>query len=215
MSNTLRVVGIDPALQNMGVVFAEVDLSQENYPFKVVDMQLFQTEGERITKVVIGADGKKRTKKVKPKNMRQNLDDLRRSRVLAEGFAKACAKADVVIAEVPIGSQDARACVSYGICLGLLSTCPTPFVEVMPNEVKIAGTGIDTATKGEMIEAAIKEHPEASGLWLRHKLKGEMVLLDKNEHLADAIFAIKAGLAKEQFKKHVETLKQLKNAQLN
>lgn len=213
MSNTLRVVGIDPALQNMGVVFAEVDLTQENYSFKVVDMQLFQTEGERVTKVVLGADGKKRTKKVKPKTLRQNLDDLRRSRELAEGLAEACSKADIVIAEIPTGSQDARGCVSYGVCLGLLSTCSVPFVEVMPREVKLSGTGIDTASKGEMIEAAIKEHPEADKFWLRRKLKGEMVLTENNEHLADAIFAIKAGLAKEQFKKHVETIKQLKNTQ--
>ncbi|MEZ6841385.1 hypothetical protein ABVN80_15055 [Acinetobacter baumannii] len=119
----------------------------------------------------------------------------------------------LLICEVPVGSQSARAMASYGICIGVLSSCPLPLIQVTPTEVKLAGTGIKTATKGEMIEAAMNAHPEAK--WPMRKIKGVLEPLSSNEHLADATFAIKAGLDTDEFKSAIQMLKQLKNAQLN
>jgi hypothetical protein len=69
---------------------------------------------------------------------------------------------------------------------------------VTPTEVKLAATGNKNASKQEMIDWAVEAHPEAS--WLRHKRKGVMELTAANEHLADALAAIYAGVLTDQFK---------------
>jgi hypothetical protein len=71
-------------------------------------------------------------------------------------------------------------------------------IEVTPAEVKLAGFGIRTATKQEMIAWATDKHPEAN--WKMRMLKGKKVLTSDNEHMADATAAIYAGMKTEQFK---------------
>ncbi|MFK6443190.1 hypothetical protein Q4133_12780 [Acinetobacter baumannii] len=180
----IKAIGIDPSLRNFGLVVAEIDISNDDYPFEIKDMMLAQTESSKETK----------------KTVRKNSDDLRRAKILHGGMMHMINKHKVTFAfvEIPTGSQTARAMSSYGICIGILSACPVPMIQLTPFEVKLAGTGIKTATKHEMIEAAFTEHPEAK--WLMHKRNGEMVLKESNEHLADATFAIKAGINTDEFR---------------
>lgn len=193
MSNLIRVAGLDPSLRNFGIVIADVDISQPDYPFKIVRMELAQPKDEAK----------------KAKTVRKNSDDLRRAQLLYQPFAQACKEVAFAFVEVPVGSQSSRAMASYGICIGLLASCPVPMIQLTPTEVKVAGTGIKTATKQEMIEAMREEHPYAE--WLTRKFKGEVVLMDSNEHLADATAAIKAGLMTDEFRM---TAAMLRNAQL-
>lgn len=188
----IKVVGVDPSLRNFGIVKAELDIS--DMTFKVTEMKLIESE-----------DNAK-----KAKTVRKNSDDLRRANLLHRGFIEACKDASFAFVEVPVGSQSARAMASYGICVGVLSACPIPMIQLTPTEVKLAGTGIKSATKGEMIEAAVKAHPYAK--WMTRKVKGELALLNDNEHLADALWAIQAGIETDQFLGAVEMMRGLKSA---
>lgn len=177
----INVVGVDPSLRNFGIVKAVLDVET----MKIVSIkEMLLVESESNTK--------------KQKTVRKNSDDLRRARLLHEGFVEACKDASFAFVEVPVGSQSARSMASYGICVGVLAACPVPLIQVTPAEVKLAMTGIKTATKEEMIEAAVAEFPGAP--WLSRKLKGERVLLNDNEHLADAVGALKAGIKTDEFK---------------
>jgi Holliday junction resolvasome RuvABC endonuclease subunit len=176
----MKIVGIDPSLRNFGIVKAELDI--ENMSFKVTDMRLVESESNSK----------------KEKVVRKNSDDLRRAKLLHEGFVEACQGASFAFVEVPVGSQSARAMASYGICVGVLAACPIAMIQVTPSEVKLAGTGYKTATKDEMIESAVNAHPYAP--WLTRKVKGNLELLSSNEHLADAVFSIQAGIRTDEFK---------------
>ncbi len=188
----MKIVGVDPSLRNFGIVKADLDL--DTLEFKVTEMLLVESESQ--------------SKKLK--TVRKNSDDLRRARALYEGFQEACQGAWMAFVEVPVGSQSARAMASYGMCVGVLASCPIAMVQVTPAEVKMAGTGIKTATKDEMIQAAVALHPYAD--WMMRKNKGELVLMNDNEHLADALFAIKAGLKTDEFKAAVGVARSLKSA---
>lgn len=188
----LNVVGVDPSLRNFGIATAVLDL--DDMTFKITGMRLVESE-----------DNAK-----KQKTVRKNSDDLRRAKLLHDGFMDACKDASFAFIEVPVGSQSARAMASYGICVGVLASCPIAMIQVTPVEVKLAGTGIKTATKDEMIEAAVAAHPYAK--WLTRKLKGEAILMNDNEHLADAVWAIQAGINTDQFKQAIAMYKHLKAA---
>ena len=164
----MKVLGIDPSLSNCGFVLAELDLTTLDY--QVEEVLLIET------------------KKGSDKRTRRNSDDLERARQLSETLDMMTTKAKLAFCEVPVGSQSARAMASYGVCIGVLSHCKIPLIQVSPDEVKMAATGRKTATKAEMIEWAVKHYPDAG--WLR---RGGNVL-GKNEHLADATAAIKAGV---------------------
>lgn len=188
----MKIVGIDPSLRNFGIVRAKLDIGAGE--FKVEEMRLVESE-----------DNAK-----KAKTVRKNSDDLRRAKLLHAGMLEMCQGASIAFVEVPVGSQSARAMASYGICIGVLAACPIPMIQLTPTEVKLAMTGEKTATKDEMIEAAVKAHPEAK--WLTRKSKGELVLMNDNEHLADAIGAITAGIATNDFKGMVAMMQSLRAA---
>lgn len=182
----MKIVGVDPALRNFGIVRAEFDISSLELDIK--SMELVKSESDKKTAKVV----------------RKNSDDLNRAKLLHEGFQRACEGASIAFIEVPVGSQSARAMASYGICIGILASCPISMIQVTPTEVKLAGTKIKTATKDEMIEAAVAAYPLAP--WLQHRGK----LTNDNEHLADALFAIKAGMATDEFKGILATAKMLR-----
>ena len=192
----MKVIGVDPSFCNFGITTAELDI--ENMQYRVKDMHLVESQ-----------DNAKKLKVV-----RKNSDDLRRARLLYEGFTKACEGVSFAFVEIPVGSQSARAMASYGICIGVLASCSVPMIQVTATEVKLAGTGIKTATKEEMIEAAIKMHPYAP--WMVHMRNGATYkkgdLMADNEHLADALFAIEAGIWTDQFKQTISFAKALKKA---
>lgn len=188
--NTIKIIGIDPALNNFGLAQATLDLD---------------TLDIRIDKLMLPQTGSENAKTV-----RKNSDDLRRAKILYDNMVEACKGASFAIAEVPVGSQSARAMASYGICVGVLAGCPIPLIQVMPSEVKLAAVGYKTATKDEMIEWAMNKYPYAN--WLMRKSKGAMVPINDNEHLADAVAAIEAGIKTEQFKSAISILRGLKAA---
>lgn len=188
----MNIVGVDPSLRNFGIVNAILDT--DTLEFEVTSMKLVESE-----------DNAK-----KAKTVRKNSDDLRRARLLHEGFQLACQGASFAFVEVPVGSQSARAMASYGICIGVLASCPISMIQVTPTEVKLAMTGEKTATKDEMIEAAVKAHPGAK--WLTRKSGGQLALLAANEHLADATGAIMAGIRTDDFKNAIAMFKSLKAA---
>ena len=185
MSTTIRINGMDPSLSNFGIAEAILDL--DTLAFTVVGLRVIQTEPEQD--------------KAKRKVVRKNSDDLSRARLLHKGATDAAKECQLAFIEVPHGSQSAASMKGYGVCIGIIAAIDAvvPIVQVTPTEVKVAATGIKTATKEEMIEAMMAEFPDAP--WPMQKKKGVMVpIVGEAEHLADAIGAIKAGLKTDEFR---------------
>ena len=129
-----------------------------------------------------------RTSKTKDKQLRRNVDDLERCRKLYNGLSAFLEEVDIMCVEAPVGSQNSRAAASYGACIGILSAVQTPMIIVTPDQVKIAAISNKKATKKEMIEWGRKTYPNAD--WLNTL---------NDEHLADAVAAIHAGVQTDQF----------------
>ena len=184
----VKVVGLDPALSNLGIAIARINIITMDV--SIDELRLVQTDGQS------------------GKQVRKNSDDLRRARMLYEGMVAACEGVSFAIAEIPTGTQSARGAMSNGIALGVLAGCPVPIVQVQPTEVKMATVGAKTASKAEMIEWAMGKHPSAN--WIMRKLKGAMVPINDNEHLADACAAIEAGIRTDQFKQATAMLKAMR-----
>ncbi len=182
----MKVLGIDPSLNNTGFVLADLDMT--TLEFKVSKMILSETSPTKV------------------KSSRKNSDDLERARRHATTLTDLLKEADIVCAEIPVGSQSARAMASYGICIGLLATIETAMIQVTPSQVKEAAVGNKNASKQEMIDWAVNKHPEA--MWLTRGGK----VLNKNEHLADAVASIEAAMITEDFKSVIAMYKLVKAA---
>jgi Holliday junction resolvasome RuvABC endonuclease subunit len=189
--NNVKIVGMDPSLSNFGIAQATLDL--DTMKFTVDKLTLVCTENEK-------------DKKIK-KAVRKNSEDLERAKILHAGLLAACEGHWLAVAEVPVGSQSSRAMASYGVCIGVLAACPMPLIQVTPTEVKMAGFGNKTATKQEMIEWAMAKYPDAN--WIMRKSGGVMVPTNANEHLADAVAALEAGIRTDQFKQIVAMYKSM------
>lgn len=177
MSSLLKVIGLDPSLRNWGVVVATLD--QASNVLTVQSVSVIQPDLSSLS-----------TKK-------QNLLDLASSIWLYSNVLSLIKDADIICAEIPQGSQSARASMASGICLGVLGSLANqvdlPFITVSPHEVKLAGYGSRLATKKQMIEWAVAKHPEA--IWPMYKSNGQMVINEgKAEHMCDALAAIYAGM---------------------
>lgn len=176
----IAVVGIDPSLSNFGFAKASLDISTAE-----VDIEdLFLSRPDKADKS---------TQKV----VRKNSDDLRRAKALRHSLVEQTADRKLAFVECPVGSQSSRAMASYGICIGILASCSIPMIQVTPMEVKISTVGKKTASKAEMISWAMDKHPEAP--WLLRSFKGKSIPMNSNEHLADAIAAIYAGIKTDQY----------------
>lgn len=176
---------MDPSLRNWGLAMAWLYL--DSMRIQVIDVSTVSP--------VLSAS----------KQVRQNSLDIE-SAVQLYGAASMAAKfAKAIFIEVPVGSQSARAMASYGICVGVLGALRasgTPFFELTPTEVKLAGHGSKTATKEQMIQWATTAHPEAN--WPTYRRKGvESVSEARAEHMADAVAAIHAGIHCNSFKQLV------------
>lgn len=185
MSKKINVVGFDAAFANFGIAHATVDL--DTHDVEVEHLNLIETKAD------------------KSKTVRKNSDDMRRASLVHKAMLEACEGKAVAFAEVPTGSQSARASWSLGIAVGLLAACPLRIIELSPSEVKLNSVGIKTATKQEMIDWAVREYPNAN--WLMRKSKGVMVPKNANEHLADAVAVIRAGVQNPQFQQLMELMK--------
>lgn len=178
-TNIIRVAGIDPGMRNSGVAVATYDLDTGGYDIDHV--AIVQTQ-RQVTKMV-----------------RQNSDDYRSAREMIRGVDKVLVKHGVqfVFAELPTGAQSARAMFAFGITTAIMAGLTPPLIQVTPSEVKLASAGKKTATKEEMMQWAMKKWPNLP--WLTRKLKGEIVPVGDNEHLADACACIPAGLETVEF----------------
>lgn len=182
--NQLKVLGMDPSLNNWGLAHGLLDMVTGILTIQNID--------------VIQVDPPK------GKQVRQNSKDLYVSQELFSKAYQATEGSQITFAEVPVGSQSARAMTSYGVCIGVLGSLRgigRPFFELTPTEVKLASVGHKTATKKEMIQWAMDVHPEAN--WPIYKKNGEFLVSEaKAEHMADAIAAIYAGVKSDMFKQY-------------
>lgn len=188
----MKIVGMDPSLSNWGIALATLDLN--SMTITVDGLDVITTENEKDKKV----------KKV----VRKNSEDLDRAKLLHVGSLAACGDRWMAFAEVPVGSQSSRSMTSYGMCLGVLAAVAAtlPLIQVTPNEVKLIGTNCRTATKEEMIEAAMLKYPNAP--WPTKMIKGvKTPIASKCEHMADAVFAIEAGIATDEFRQMIAMYK--------
>jgi Holliday junction resolvasome RuvABC endonuclease subunit len=177
---TIKVLGIDPAMSNFGLVLADLD----PITGKIVgtpQVRLISTKGTKDKKTI-----------------RKSSDDLRRARDLYLPTTEWVELADLVCSEMPLGSQNSSAMKSVGMCLGLLASIQKPLIQVMPDEVKLASVGNKTASKADMIQWAVGQYPDVA--WLtRNNKKGAPITL-ANEHIADAFGVIHAAAKTDNFK---------------
>ena len=170
----IPVVGFDPSLNNWGIAEARLDL--ETGFLTNLELSVMQP----------------RVDKVEKKRVRVNSTDLQRAEELATAAFAAAEKARVIFVEVPVGSQNARAMASYGVCIGVLGSLRTKgmeIIEVTPDENKKIFTGNKNATKQLMIDTAFQLYPDAN--W---PTQGGKIIVSKAEHMADAVAAIHAGV---------------------
>lgn len=182
----IPVLGCDPSLSNFG--FADAQVIVHDFAAREIEI--------RVTAIDMVHTEKQSTKK----NVRQNSDDLRRAREVTFGFHKHARAAKLVFVEVPHGSQSSRASLSAGVCVGVLAGSPRQIIEVSAEEVKLASVGRKTATKMEIIHWAHDLYPELA--WIPRSVRSKKAepLADENEHMADAIAAIYAGVRTEAFR---------------
>ena len=184
----IRVVGFDPSLTHWGIATGGLDLITGDFTLdeiKVIEPKALNT-----------------------KQVRVNSSDLHRAGELAQDVFTYARAAKVVFAEVPVGSQSARAMCSYGICVGILASLRVDginVIEVTATEVKKALSGISSASKEQMTKVAVGIYPAAS--WPRHTRNGKGFrkgdITSSAEHIADAIGAIYAGVRTPVFQTYL------------
>lgn len=176
----IRVVGMDPSTSHWGCCRATIDV--DTLEVAVEDFMLYNTESES------------------KKGVMKQSDDLRRAKVVREGMIAACAGVSIVMAEIPFCNPGGYASANFnsGLVTGVLSSLELPLIQVFPLDVKIALSGHKSACKEEQIENGMKKHPDAP--WLMRTLRGKRVPTKANEHLADALGSVYAGIKTEQFK---------------
>lgn len=178
----LSILGCDPSFSNWGLAGGVYESATSKLEISWLDV---------ISPVVN-----------KGKQTRQNSIDLDRAKQLAKGFISWVKRVDLIAAEVPHGSQSARAMASYGVCIGILGTVANtrvPLIEVNAIETRKVITGKKEATKSQAIAWAMDKHPEAP--WPMKSVNGvSSVVESKAEHMADAIAAIYAAMETDTFK---------------
>ena len=178
----IKAIGIDAAFANMGLAAVEIHFQPSGQNSILgVDLHLISTEREGH------------------KVVRKSSDDLRRANALHLGmvsFVESYEGVTIAFAEVPSGSQSASAARALGIAVGVLGGCPLPIIEVSPMEVKklFSKDGKRKVPKTEIIAWAMEQWPKLP--WIRHR--GNPTLA--NEHLADAMAVIMAGIHTNEFK---------------
>jgi len=180
----IQALGIDPAFANVGFarVLVEWKPGDQNPSIHVLGFCLVQTKGESKTKQV-----------------RKSSDDLRRAQELYRAMTEQTKGISLAFAEIPSGAQSAAAAKALGIALGVMACCPVALIQVSPGEVKrvVSGSRVVKTSKDQMIKWAMSKWPAAP--WLRLGNKPDGRILASNEHLADAMAIITAGLQTPEF----------------
>lgn len=169
----MKTVAIDPSLSN--TCLTAFDFSNDR--LVVIDSVTITTEKNPNKKIRAASDLIERC-----------VDLYRGSRQFIERYVP-----DVIFAETPSGSQSASGMKNYGVSCFLLASLPERCLEVTPQEVKMASVGRKSASKKEMIEWAYEKHPEAPWL-IRNGFP-----LGKQEHMADSIAVMYAGMRTKEF----------------
>jgi len=168
----MKILGIDPSLRNLGMALVNYDDEE----ITVDKLLLSETKTCDL-----------------PKGVTKNKQDIERVKVHIDAMRPMIEECEVVAVEAPTGSKSAAAMKSYGICIALIAMIDKPVFVVTPKQVK-AASGNPEATKADMIEWATKTHN--TDQWLSENGK----ILNKNEHLADALGAVHAALNTYEFK---------------
>lgn len=178
---------MDPSMRNWGVAIFHMDL--DTYEYYVSDLQVVHSNKDQ--------------KKAKKKSSR----DIMTVEELLEGILPHLEDADIILAEIPIGGRDSAAALSYSICISILAAINISFskvFEVTPHEVKL--NVVKNATKAQMIDWAVRMHPEAP--WKYRTVKGNQVIVSGfAEHVADAIGVLYAASKKKTFFNLIQSLK--------
>jgi Holliday junction resolvasome RuvABC endonuclease subunit len=177
-------MGLDGSLQNFGIAVGTMEANE------LVSIQ----------ELILSKTGKSKDKKIKRAD-----DDMSRFKdhiEVVEHLIKEH-KPNYIFAEIPSGAQDARAAFAFGGVTAILAglSLHNELVTVTPAEVKLAATGWKHADKEDVIAAIHGRFPDAP--WITSKLKNAMCiekdgkyLTNANEHLADAVGTILAGMKK-------------------
>jgi hypothetical protein len=192
----ITVAGLDPAFANFGIARMHLDL--DTLSMALVRFRTISTEATKQKKVI-----------------RKNSDDLRRAAELHDAMHEEMAGCTLAFAEIPSGAQHARAAFGFGVAVGVLASCKIPLLQVMPLETKIHSVNNKKAEKPEIISWAAGLFPDAD--WLRYEKdtrnkKGHLAnragdLHLDNEHVADAIAIIHAGVRLPEFKQSLALLR--------
>ena len=189
----IKAIAIDAAFANMGL--ARVEITSKGGVMSVTGQDLVLVSTER--------EGHKQ--------VRKSSDDLRRAGILVQGIKDFVGDATIAFAEVPSGSQSASAARALGIAVGCLASCPVPVIEVSPMEVKklFSPDGKRKVPKLEIIAWAMKQWPALP--WLKRAGKPTLA----NEHLADALAIVMAGISTPEFKRMIAIHHDVPNAHHN
>lgn len=194
----INIVGQDPSFRNWGLVAASVDI----FDFSIEIKDMFVSQESKESKQ------DRNRKKVRQAN--QDLDRARRlHKEVTEFIGDHNAKFSMI--ELPHGGEGLRSMKTNGMCVGIISSLQTAghrTITISERENKMHSLGKASATKDEMIEWAMNRYPNAP--WKMRNLKGQLVGVKAfNEHVADAVSALEAGIYHDDFVNAVEVARQL------
>jgi Holliday junction resolvasome RuvABC endonuclease subunit len=182
----VKLMGLDGSLQNFGIAVGT-----------------FNTE----TKQLVSVDELilSKTEKSKDKKVKRADDDFGRFNQHWTQIVTVAEKYGIIsiCGEIPSGAQDARAAFAFGGVTAILAALDFYYAveTVTPAEVKLAATGWKHADKEDVIAAIHGCYPTAP--WITSKKPNAMCiehdgkyLTNANEHLADAVAVILAGINK-------------------
>lgn len=185
VGKNITITGIDPSLNNWGLV--KTTYNTELDSIHVLETDLVSSKGI--------------------KKFRVNETDVAKAETIYKHVIPFVADSDMIVIEVPTGSQSSRAMASYGICVGLIGALHSlgiPVVMVTPMMVKRTVAG-DTVSKEDVINWATEQHPEM--VLPTQTIKGEeRIVLSKAEHIADALTAIYASKSLPIFNQTIEEI---------
>lgn len=178
-------VSLDPSMSNTGVVWGYID-----------------TDSSPVEIVCVGSTTIT-TKKSSSKQIRASSDTVARFREQYIGIKEIIVRLSpqVVFAETPSGSQSANGMKSYGGTCAILGALDPEPIQVTPQEVKMCSIGSLKASKRDIIDWAFSKYPDLE--W--SVIKGRVA--NTNEHVADSIAVVYAGVKTTQFNMLTSLLK--------
>jgi hypothetical protein len=190
----ILIAGLDGSLRNFGVATAWLDL--DTLKLGIHELTIIKTEIS------------------KDKKVRSSSDNLRRALEIKNGVHPALKGVTTAFYEVPSGGQDYKSVLGFGIVIGTYAGLPVPGIEVSPYETKLAAVGTKTASKEEMIAWAFDKYPTAP--WRTYAQNGKNYKKgdphSDNEHVADGVAIMEAGILTPSFQQTLAILRQHQSA---